>query len=156
MSEEKYEKPLSLKNKFDSKALILDLFSNIADVANNSEINLTSKVQPAFITNFGVIQGDIVREGDEKTPHVTDNGALIGLMCASLDTVLNIRNRDLTELEQEVGAGNVQVTNSSFFVLKNAIITPYANPQNKFNIGEMVLFSDQIVGITVGNMTELR
>ena len=86
------------------------------------------------LTNFGQI---FCKLDDKKS---------IGEIIAK--AVLQARDSVLKNIEPETPTINECKT----LILKDAIIIPFANPQVKINYNVITLFTDQIVGLSIGSL----
>lgn len=65
-------------------------------------------------------------------------------------TILNIRNSELKKIPPETPVVNQCKT----LLLKNVTIIPFANPQASFNHNVITIFTDQIVGFSIGKLPD--
>jgi hypothetical protein len=139
--------PNFLQNRIDLKAMTIRTFGVTIDTFRNLPDRPYGDLNSIVMTNFGLIEGEIIDLSDEGDERVLPFKSLAVAM-------FDARNNVLTERESLIGEENIRVVNdSSMFLVVNATLIPFSNPQNRFNIGEILLFTDQVVGLTAGNQT---
>lgn len=139
--------PRFLKNRLDLRFYTVNCFSEAIEYIKAGKIENVSMSQDTktiIITNFGIITGDILNYGEEEDGDI---------LKAIIDGTVGSRNRSLSEIEEENTENLRPINDSSFIIVKNAKIRPYANFTNNFKIAEMMLFTDQIVGLSAGSPT---
>jgi|GEM_PF-1378407 len=147
--------PNFLNNRVDLRYHTLTMLnSGIESLKSkeNNEISISDDTRVFIMTNFGLIAADIKELGvsDNSSENVKPGQKLFQLM---LEALLNSRNNYLSEQEELIGQGNLRVINdSSFVVLENVTVIPFANPNTKSNLDSLILFTDQIVGISFGTV----
>lgn len=133
----------SMFEKNDFKGVTtLSLLSTIQTMNEENPTNTPNKV--LIITSFGIIQAEeIVEPGEFEDETITDDnfGKFI------MQTTLNSRNNLLKEYDN--GALLDQQTS---FILKDVTLRPF-NSTNKTKLPIMLLFSEDIVGLTFGEMS---
>lgn len=139
------EIPELLKNRYDIKFNLISYIDRAVQVLGANEIEgvtFPTNVKTVFITNFGLIEGTIV-DIQEKVRDIKYPIRLI------VQKALELRNKELSEIE------NARLVNeTSFFLLSDVMITPFSFPDKKSSISEMVLFADQVVGVSAGERIE--
>lgn len=104
-----------------------------------------------ILTNFAVIEADLV--DTDQDVEVTQENMGAELFKAIINGVTSSRNDAIKEWEEGDDPDRLALINdASYLVLTNATIIPHANPEARFHMGEMLLFTDQIVGFTVGQL----
>jgi hypothetical protein len=152
MDENQNVMPETLSKRVDIKAVTIDAFSYFMQEALPSAKGLDINPSVIIFTNFGTIQGKVVRlQKDEN--FLKENGDNYTLnLNAVMKQVIKLRNRNLQEVEALHGAENISlVNNSSLIIIEDAIFKPYANQDMVLNISYMTLFADQVVGMSAGD-----
>lgn len=147
--------PNFIKNRIDLRHQTLSLFNSAVETLKSNEndvITIGADTGVLIMTNFGVVSGNIKELGtSEESTEETKPGQLVFKML--LEALLKTRNQYLSEDEESIGQENLRVINdSSFVVLENVVVTPFANPNVKTKFESLMLFTDQIVGITFGSV----
>lgn len=142
--EETKQIPQFINNRIDIKAITIDSMNKAIENIKSGKItglSLSPQSSLSIITNFGIIQGELI-ELNYEDGEPLDNRAIWSM-------VLDARDMSLSDLENEIGSESVDlVNNSSVISIKNAKIIPFANPTAIFNVAELFIFSDQVVGMT--------
>lgn len=139
------EVPNFIKNRVDLRFLTVNCFNGAIELLKAGKlknISMTRETQTIIITNFGVITGKILNWEENQEDD---------FFKATIDGAVDSRNKLLSKIEQENTEELRPINDSSFIVVKNANIKPYANPTSNFSIAEMILFTDQIVGLSAGS-----
>lgn len=152
---ERNKVPQFMQNGIDFKKAVASYFYGMIDMAKNGEldgITIGEKTNVKILTNFGTIDGRAIYFDEASEGKMaTDDSA--SFLYASV-----IKAVDMTMADQEakIGSDNLRVINQTGrLVLADAVVTPYANPSFKFNYTRLLVFTDQIVGITFGEETHL-
>ncbi len=137
-----YSKILS---RVDLRQITIDELNGILKLANE-EHGATFKF--LFLTNFGFIQGEIVDDldGNVSQEELTDFGIAI-------NKTVEFRRETIMEAEK-LNDSLRPINDAGFFHLKNVIIKPYAGG-SRHQINEMIIFTDQITGLTFSDSFDL-
>ncbi|MED0670585.1 hypothetical protein P4S95_10270 [Aneurinibacillus aneurinilyticus] len=153
MDEITYEVPNFVQNTIDMKRAILLSFNAAIEGIKSGEIKsaqVNDGGQMMIMTNFGIVYCDI-KSLDEEVD--TTNSSDVNQIISEVLTNQVIKGTDhaIAQYEKEIGTENLRVINdSSPIYLENVTVIPYGNPAAKFNFPSLLLFSDQIVGISAG------
>lgn len=129
----------------DLKALTIHSLNSAFNVLNENSIEgieITDKTELVLLTNFGYVTGEVV-DIEKASDSSTATNDFKKFMFAS--TVVN-RNLAIADFEEK-GVSNL-ISDSSLVYLRNAKVTPFADPTNSFTFGDLLLFTDQVVGIS--------
>ena len=151
------QKPALLNRRVDMKYATLLTFNDALSHIKSGGIPglpLPAETKTLILTSFGTIEADIVDLDDEQMDATMDAANWRSLFFKNLiNSVADSRNRSILDWEQANELDKIKLINdSSYVLLCNAAIIPYANPQARFEIGEMLLFTDQIVAISAGKI----
>ncbi|AYB39708.1 hypothetical protein [Brevibacillus laterosporus] len=151
--EEINQTPNFIKNRIDLKIQTLTLFNSAIETMKSegiAGISLGSDTNVLIITNFGIVSGDIKQiRVQENSDESEKPGQIVFKML--IETLVKSRNTFLSKEEDLIGHENVRAINdSSFVILENVTVTPFSNPNMKTHLESMILFSDQISGISYG------
>ncbi len=138
-----------LTSRIDMKNYTISMFAREIGTTykDTSDINNPHQIKPMFLTSFGMIQGELVENHNNSIQE--DNRSIIDPMFVPL---MKKRNETIAEWEQEIGENARLINDCQFMMLKNVVVTPYASPQDHIELDELILFSDQIVGISAGKL----
>lgn len=141
-----------LANEIDLKSLtfhcIDEMLNASLDTIKSGEIegaSINGDINTIIVTNFGIVKGDLVKE------QTSTNDESLGFSEAVILKSIEIRNDEISKLENE-NAQLKLINDTRAIVLKNVTITPYANSNTPFKLENLILFSDQIVGISIGEI----
>lgn len=144
--DEEIKEPNFLKSSIDFKKMTVMTFFDAIERMKKGEIEgvtIGSKTALRVITNFGLIEGKAVfldASGKQSAPVDTLYFALL----QGADILMS-------DLEADITPENLRTINQTGrLLLKDVIITPFSSPQNKFSLERLLIFTDQIVGITFG------
>jgi hypothetical protein len=139
--------PTFLEKRIDVKAMTLLSFQSAIEAKTESGESALGNPKPDLfiITNFGIITGEIQNLDDVESQE--DVGAQID------NVIFKNRNNILAALEKDYGSDARVVNNSSIIVIKNATIIPFTLSQSRHNFNRLLLFTDQIVGISYGTLS---
>lgn len=114
--------------------------SNIGNFLDKrSELGLENN-RIIFYTPIGVIEGDYINKDIDNIDELDNEYSALLVMCESLyDEYV-----ETYESEKSPLSGN-----DGFLILKNVVIR---NSNNTFRIPSFILFYDQIIGISIGNI----
>lgn len=130
--------------KRDLKALTVLGIKSAVDVSNENNGNKSNKV--IFITSFGYVVSEKILFKDMELDELNNDN--IGPFMIS-NAAKNARDM----LKEN---GNEDVLNDqTSFVLENVQIKPF-NGDLPSNLPSMILFSDQIVGLSLGSFSEIQ
>lgn len=142
------QNPKLIDNRTDLKSLTFQCLSSGLDILKSDKtgnISIDSETNVIVITNFGTVEGTLI---DFNKSTDNPNKAFVN---ALFEKVFEVRNERIIELENENDQFRL-INDTDSLTLENVTITPYANSNNKFNLGELILFSDQIVGLSIGKI----
>lgn len=147
--------PGLLNRRIDMKYATTITFYDVIQHIKAGEIPgfpLQADVRLLIITNFAIIEADLV-DPDAAAQEINPENMKAELYKALINGVTEARNSAIIEWEQENNLDKIALINdTSYLILTNAVIIPHANPEARFQMGEMLLFTDQIVGITAGHI----
>lgn len=125
-----------LNDVFDYKKAITTTFDRVLRELVNDEGKNIRSIKPdsklLIITQNAYIEGEINHFDEEAETYF-------------FSEALNELGKRLNELPQRMEAVNL----TGPLHLKEVIISPLTNPAEKRNLNEMVLFTDQILGLTI-------
>lgn len=147
MTEEKKNKVSKLvTNRVDLKALTIDTLNAAFRIVNSGTIQgieSSDTMEIVLVTNFGYVTGEITDIADASDEEKASEDFKSYLFASTITH----RNNSLASMEEE--NENLRLTNdSSLIYLKNAVIKPFANPQTSVTFGDLLLFTDQVIGIS--------
>ncbi|MFQ3544203.1 hypothetical protein Q7A53_08950 [Halobacillus rhizosphaerae] len=127
----------NLNNALDYKKAMTTHLADLKDKLSNGEIaedDIKNKEGKLLIhTHTSIIEGSInLFQSDEHKQTFIEYG-------------LAQFEEELAELSDDMNAFNV----SAPIHIKNAIIKPFSNPEVKTKMSEMIVYSDQVVGISI-------
>ncbi|AXM89351.1 hypothetical protein CI793_09365 [Anoxybacillus ayderensis] len=138
------EIPILLKERIDLKALTAKTFVNVVENIRNGkteEISVDLNTEIWFFTNFGLVSGSLYippEENDAFDPTYFLH-----------ELVFKTRN---SLLSSYIEKGVERLTNdSSFVLLKDVTVKPYASPSTPYKLGYFLLYGDAILGISFGD-----
>nr|WP_309099065.1 hypothetical protein [Fredinandcohnia onubensis] len=133
----------SFFEKRDVKALTSLCVYSAVEVSNESNDDSTKQNKIIFLTSFGfVIPEKILPTNFEEVELTPENFSRFVAQSAIKNT-----KEALEEHQNE----DVLLENTSF-ILENVEIKPYSSQQTS-KLANMILFSDQIVGLSFGNLS---
>ncbi|MCG3418961.1 hypothetical protein [Oceanobacillus jordanicus] len=131
----------SFLEKRDFKALTtLNVYSAVQIANENSD----DKNKIIFITNFGIVTAEKILTGDFKEDELNESNYSKFIS----QSAVSLTREALKEHNNE----DVLLDKTSF-VLENVVIRPYGSDQIN-NFSSLILFSDQIVGVSSGTLSE--
>jgi hypothetical protein len=143
--------PKAIENRSDLKLLTLDaLYSIIDNVKSGQIVNISipTNTNVFVITNFGVVEGSMVRFSNNYNQEFA-NDTTNEYSKMLINQAFRFRNEKISNLET-VNEAFKLINDSSAIILENAVVIPHASPNNKSNYKILVLFTDQIVGLSFG------
>ena len=133
-----------LKNRIDTKtgvittlALTLKTFKS-ANPESKAPFSLDGN-RLIIITNFASIACELITPNDD-VKEFSKAQVIFKAAMASTDKIYETLSPDA-----------LVISNSKTLLLKNAQIVPFASPQQTLNYEVLAIFTDQIVGVTIGN-----
>jgi hypothetical protein len=138
------EIPSILTERADLKALTANAFANVIENIKNGkieEISMDSNTEIFFFTHFGLVSGSLYippEENDEFDPVYFLHKVIFKTRDSLLSSYIEKSVKRLTN-------------DSSFILLKDVTIKPYANPDAPYNLPYFLLYSDAILGISFGS-----
>jgi len=142
------EKPIFMTKSVDMKISLVNGFFKMIDVMKSGETQITidENTTLKILMTFGTIEGNIINYSHEELIEKEDYASLV--YSISIKGVDN----NIANFEKEIGKENIKVVNyAENILLSNVTLVPYANPQTKFTYERLLIFSDQIVGVTVSS-----
>ncbi|MEA1961724.1 MAG: hypothetical protein U9N81_10740 [Bacillota bacterium] len=152
---EERRSPALLNQRVDMKYATLLTFNDVLEHIKSGGIPgipLPAETKTLILTQFGTIEGDIVNLDNDEQEEVMDESNWRAIFFKNLvNGVAESRNEVILDWENQNDVDKLKLINdASYILLSNAVIIPFSTPQARFAIGEMVLFTDQIVGISAG------
>ena len=146
--DEDNQKPIFMTKSVDMKTSLVNGFFKMIGIMKSGEIPITidENTTLRILMTFGTIEGNVVNESHEELIEKEDY--------ASIFYSLSIKGVDnnIANFEKEIGEENIKVINyAENILLSNVTLVPYTNPQTKFTYERLLIFSDQIVGVTVSS-----
>lgn len=138
-----------IANRLDLKVLSANVINNVIQIYNKLESNPNVQhINVYILTTFGTVTGTIenpVTEGEavEKT---ADGEYTVNFEKLFRDT----RNKQVAEFEMENPKTRL-VNDSAYLFVRDAVLIPFSKPESRHRFKELILFGDQISGITYGN-----
>lgn len=131
----------SIFEKNDLKGITLFSLHALIE-SQNEQDDAEKKNKLIIVTSFGFIEADrLLPNKFEKEAVTSDN-----IATSTLQMLVSSRNKQLEE------KGNEEVfNNQTSFILENVRIIPFSGG-NPTNLPTMILFSDQVVGLTFGDI----
>jgi len=146
--DEDNQKPIFMTKSVDMKTSLVNGFFKMIGIMKSGEIPITidENTTLRILMTFGTIEGNVVNESHEELIEKEDYASLV--YSISIKGV----NSNIANFEKEIGKENIKVVNyAEKLLLSNVTLVPYANPQTKFTYERLLIFSDQIVGVTVSS-----
>lgn len=125
-----------LARRIDFRHLTLN---HLNDIINSLAKEFNKDIQLIFLTNFAFVQGkvtDFTEDDVEDTP-----------LKQMAEKAVSFRNRDIIDEEERSGKQRA-VNDGAFIMLKDVSIQPFTGSK-PHTIAELMLFVDQIVGVSV-------
>lgn len=142
------EKPKLMENSIDLKALTFTSFSEIVNFMKSSKDPVIGpNTSIVLLTNFGIVQGT------QMEFNATEDDSVNAVMNVIISNTFDLRNKHISKLENQNEQLKI-INDCRSIVLKDVTITTYVNPDSKINLGQLILFSDQIVGMSFGEMKQ--
>jgi len=141
----------ALYQHINVKHLTVTCFSKIIQNAINTVSVEDEDGQPesklTLLTNIGIIHADGIEfEFTDVNDDETD------FMMKLADLTSKSRNNIISGWEDKIGLDNVKITNDTEMVLlRNAVMTSIAIPNSRYALGDIILFTDQIIGVCAPN-----
>lgn len=138
----------TLKNRVDTKVgVIAALHTTLKALQNiKPEEKKPSSLDDhklIIITNFANISCEIINLNDEENKDLSNAQFIIKTALKTTDNYYESFSADTTVINK-----------SKTIVLKNAQVVPFANPQQILNYEVLTIFTDQIVGVTIGSFNQ--
>lgn len=130
-----------MESAYDHKKAILTVFQALIEEIREGAVEdawIDPKKRMKLLTQNAIIEATINIDFETDYDEGTKN--------------INIYKHGLSHLQQQLSnlPDDLEAINlSAPLHLQNAVLYPLSNPGIKHEIGEMFLFSDQIVGVTV-------
>ena len=148
MMDEDNKKPIFITKSVDMKISLVNGFFKMIEVMKSGETQITidENTTLRILMTFGTIEGNVINDSHEKSIEKEDYSSI--LYSLSIKGVDN----NIANFEKEIGEENIKVVNyTERILLSNVTLIPFANPQHKFTYERLLIFSDQIVGVTVAS-----
>jgi hypothetical protein len=129
-------------NMMDRPSLKKDIVSMLSYATDTEELGKNDVV---IITAFGIVSGRIPHIADPEDPKESDDSEEPGL----LDKITEELVKKYRE-RHGIGKDEKLPGNDGCLALKDVSIRTAAN--NTFNLPELIIFYDQIIGIAIGNL----
>jgi len=146
--DEDNKKPIFITKSVDMKTSLVNGFLKMIDIMKSGEIPITidENTTLRILMTFGTIEGNIINETHEELIEKEDYASLIySISIKGVDS-------NIASFEKEIGEENIKIVNyTERILLSNVTLIPFANPQTKFTYERLLIFSDQIVGVTVSS-----
>lgn len=143
-----FPKSNTFKNWWDFKKLMLRSFGKTLR-SRKEKGAFDADTQVTILTNFGTVYADFLESGDltsNKDLPLTD-------MYVQFKQALD---QSLFAAEGEEGETDIKVVvPSGAICLVNAVVVPYANLAKPMKYPELILYSDQIAGVTFSKVPKL-
>lgn len=146
--------PELIKNRLDLKMITLTSVMDTIDILKSGKIDgisISPKTSIMIFTNFGMVEGENVCFSDSEDSKPLSTSEIVKKL---IETCFIIRNNEIAKLEEE-NKDLKLINDSSAVILENVTITPYANPMNKLRMQHLILFTDQIAGISFGEFQKI-
>jgi len=148
MMNEDNQKPTFMTKSIDMKMSLINGFHKMIEVMKSGETQITidENTTLRILMTFGTIEGNIINETHEELIEKEDYASLIySISIKGVDS-------NIASFKKEIGEENIKVVNyTERILLSNVTLIPFANPQHKFTYERLLIFSDQIVGVTVAS-----
>jgi len=148
MMNEDNKKPVFMTKSVDMKISLVNGFFKMIDVMKSGETQITidENTTLKILMTFGTIEGNVINDSHEELIEKEDYSSMLySLSIKGVDS-------NIASFEKEIGEENIKVINyTGKLLLSNVTLIPYANPQTKFTYERLLIFSDQIVGVTVSS-----
>jgi len=145
---EDIEKPTFMTKSVDMNVSLVNGFFKMIEVMKSGETQITidENTTLRILMTFGTIEGNVINDSHEELIEKEDYSSMLySLSIKGVDS-------NIASFEKEIGEENIKVVNyTERILLSNVILTPFANPQHKFNYERLLIFSDQILGVTVAS-----
>ena len=142
------KKPVFMTKSVDMKISLVNGFFKMIDVMKSGETQITidENTTLKILMTFGTIEGNVINDSHEELIEKEDYSSMLySLSIKGVDS-------NIASFEKEIGEENIKVINyTGKLLLSNVTLIPYANPQHKFTYERLLIFSDQIVGVTVAS-----
>ena len=142
------QKPTFMTKSIDMKMSLINGFHKMIEVMKSGETQITidENTTLRILMTFGTIEGNIINETHEELIEKEDYASLIySISIKGVDS-------NIASFKKEIGEENIKVVNyTERILLSNVTLIPFANPQHKFTYERLLIFSDQIVGVTVAS-----
>lgn len=150
MSEEQsisYEESKLINERIDVKAAtIISLHTGVTVINEGSieGIEASGEMELVYITNAGFVTGKLVN---------IDDAANIDNATKNFNSYLfasSVKSRNTSIADEESKNENLKlISDTATIYLKNATLRSFAAPNNVINFGDLLLFADQILGVSM-------
>jgi hypothetical protein len=135
-----------MDSRVDLKAFTYECFNVAIDVLKSGElenVSLSPNTKVLFLTQFGIVEGT---PSKKDSPNNNVKEAFTNML---IFKTFEGRNQKIEDMKTKNPDLTI-INDTGSIVLENVVITSYANPDSKFNLGTFVLFTDSIIGISFG------
>lgn len=145
-------KSIAIEDRVDLKSLTFDCIYSAINLVKSGKIEgaiIGANTKVFIFTNFGIVEGTpIPLSSSDNSQEENDDDVLAALY----QHLFKVRNDRIRKLESE--NKNLRLVNdTAALVLKDVILRPYSNLDVRMKIDNMVLFTDQIVGLSFGQLS---
>jgi hypothetical protein len=138
-----------IRKGIDLKALKVYMFNSILESFKSGEfegITVGKDTKTLLITNFGVVEGTIRKIGDYEESNLSQV-----FFSSVTSSMLKAANEEMSKLEEDRDI--TEINQSTMIYLTDVLISPFDNPRSKTQLDNLLLFSDQVVGVSAGRMS---
>jgi hypothetical protein len=139
--------PNLLKGRIDLKAITVSNVINIVESLSSGDIDeaaLPKNTKVLIYTTFGTVSGKLLPIDSEEN-HGYKNIEMLHKV------LFRVRNNHLDSFESDKGITRV-ISDTGYIALVDAEVTYYAAPTRTNKLAYFLLFSDQVVGLTLGEL----
>jgi len=144
--------PNLLKNRADLKMLTFKGLYRAIDALKSGEIegiSIGTNTNVSILTSYGIVTGTLISPMEQED--IQRNKVEI-VVESIYKAVFNGRNDIISKLESDNPDLHL-ISDSSALLLKDAVINPYADFNNSIRLAYMLLFTDDIKGLSFGELS---
>ncbi|ARF67625.1 hypothetical protein B7C51_06945 [Paenibacillus larvae subsp. pulvifaciens] len=142
----------SLENKIDYKDLTINSYGSIIKSFASGEtelIQLGKNTKLVILTSSCRMCGELM----DDEPSFDNTSGLYKVIEYIRYFANRHRDKEIAELEQSIGVEKVEYHNiSNLLHLKDVTVIPFSNPQAITSYEYFAVFSDQVVGLSLGEV----
>ena len=147
MDSEQVKLPKFLSDRCDVKAeSILTFHTAYSSIAQGKIEGASTDAQVMLVTPQGIVSGTICVHQNSITEEDFQQDPSLVIE----NIAFTARNENLKELQDEAEDTLNVVNNSAIITVRDAILTPWATPNNTFKFKVLYLFASDISGFTIG------